>query len=88
MCPAFMIESWHWCLFGTALVIFEIFIPGAFLLWIGGASVITGVVSYLNPYAPLSELMLLFLVLSLIFCWISRYFKFHKKKRSYKMVKK
>ncbi|MGE0565742.1 MAG: NfeD family protein [Pseudolabrys sp.] len=36
---------WSWFIGGVALMIAEVFVPGAFLLWLGIAAVIVGVIS-------------------------------------------
>lgn len=40
---------WHWFILAAILTILEMFAPGAFLLWIGIAAGVVGVVLYVVP---------------------------------------
>ena len=40
---------WHWFILAAILIIVEVFAPGAFMLWIGIAAGIVGVVLYFVP---------------------------------------
>lgn len=37
--------AWSWLLLGAILLLLEILVPGVFLLWIGLAALVTGLVS-------------------------------------------
>lgn len=43
------LQFWHWFVLGLGLVIAEMLIPGVFLLWIGIAAGITGLITLLAP---------------------------------------
>ncbi|MBN9071855.1 MAG: NfeD family protein [Rhizobiales bacterium] len=77
--------AWNWMAFGFVLLALEILIPGVFLLWIGIAAILTGVVSlqlwYWEMWAWQAQ-VLLFLVLSLISAYICHRFGGSKKARS------
>ena len=50
MNPPFGIEApWLWLIGGTLLGIAEMVLPGVYLMWIGGAAVLTGVLALLLP---------------------------------------
>lgn len=55
----------HWVVAGLVLLIAEVFVPGAFLMWLGFGAVITGVVAWLVPGMIWQAEALLFVVLSL-----------------------
>lgn len=40
---------WHWFILAAILIILEVFAPGAFMLWIGIAAGVVGVVLYVVP---------------------------------------
>ena len=40
---------WHWFILGAILLILEVFAPGAFLLWIGIAAGVVGIILYAIP---------------------------------------
>ncbi len=67
---------WHWWILATALVILEVFAPGAFFLWLGIAAAVVGGVVYLAPGIGWEYQLLLFSVLSVvsIIIW-RRYFR-------------
>jgi len=43
------ISYWHWWILAVALVILEVFAPGAFFLWLGIAAGVVGALVYLMP---------------------------------------
>ena len=57
---------WHWWILGVALLILEVFAPGAFFLWLGIAAGAVGVVVYLLPALAWEYQLLLFSILSVI----------------------
>ncbi len=61
---------WHWIIFGILLITFEIFIGTFFMLGLGVAAILVGVVDVIVPMSLESELTL-WIVLSLvsIFIW-------------------
>ncbi|HHO68385.1 MAG TPA: NfeD family protein, partial [Gammaproteobacteria bacterium] len=57
---------WHWWILGVALLILEVFAPGAFFLWLGIAAGVVGLVVYLLPELAWEYQLLLFSILSVI----------------------
>ena len=57
---------WHWWILAAALIILEVFAPGAFFLWLGIAAVAVGGVVYVSPEMDWEYQILLFSVLSVI----------------------
>lgn len=66
---------WSWVVLGVILLILEILIPGVFLLWIGIAAILTGILS-LQLWAigvwPWQAQVLVFLVLALVSAYIGK----------------
>lgn len=44
-----LLEYWHWLLLAVLLIIFEVFAPGIFFLWMGLAAGIVGLVTWFMP---------------------------------------
>jgi membrane protein implicated in regulation of membrane protease activity len=60
---------WHWWILGGVLAIAEILVPGVFLLWLGIAAGITGLVAFLVPGLWWQVQAILFAVLSVASVW-------------------
>jgi len=60
------IGYWHWWILAAALIIMEVFAPGAFFLWLGIAAVAVGGVVYVSPEIDWEYQLLMFSVLSVI----------------------
>jgi len=60
------ISYWHWWILAVALVILEVFAPGAFFLWLGIAAGMVGVLVYLVPSLGWEYQVLAFSLLSVI----------------------
>lgn len=62
---------WHWFILAAILIILEMFAPGAFLLWIGIAAGVVGVVLYVVPTLPWEYQFILFSLASVgsILAW-------------------
>lgn len=61
---------WGWVIAGLVLLALELVVPGGFLLWLGIAGLVTGLVVLLQPIAwPLQWLMFGLLALVAIFIW-------------------
>lgn len=43
------LTQWHWLSFGLVLMILELFVGGFFLLWIGVAALVVGLIVWLVP---------------------------------------
>ncbi len=57
---------WHWWILAAALIILEVFAPGAFFLWLGIAAVAVGGVVYVYPAMEWEYQLLSFSLLSVI----------------------
>ena len=70
------ITYWHWWILAAALIILEVFAPGAFFLWLGIAAGVVGGVIYLSPSLAWEYQVLTFSVLSVasIVVW-RKYFR-------------
>lgn len=53
-----------WAAFGAGLVALELVVPGLFLVWFGGAALVTGFAAYLSGGWPLFQELALFTLLS------------------------
>lgn len=62
---SFLDPAAWWLVVGVLLVILEMVAPGFFLMWVGGAAVITGLVTYLTGM-PLPFQFGLFAVLAIV----------------------
>ncbi|MEL6289332.1 MAG: NfeD family protein [Pseudomonadota bacterium] len=62
-------NGWIWVIFGLVLMILEAVAPGVFLLWFGGAAIVTGLVSAALGIG-LTGQFLLFAVLAALSCWL------------------
>ncbi len=73
------IQYWHWLVFGFVLIILEVFVPSAILLWPGIAGVAVGVFAYFFPSVAAAVLLLMwaFVSVSLAAGW-QIYKKKHK----------
>ena len=47
-----LMDTYGWWIVGLALLIGEVLIPGIFLMWLGLAALIMGVVDWLFPFIP------------------------------------
>ncbi|MEQ8710144.1 MAG: NfeD family protein [Rhodospirillales bacterium] len=66
------ITFWHWLILGVVLVIGEAVIPGAVLLWMGVAALVTGLVELAIPNLGWQIQCLVFAVLSIISVYFGR----------------
>ena len=57
---------WHWWILAGILMVLEIIVPGVFMLWLGIAAAITGLVAYVAPALTWEWEGLIFAVLSII----------------------
>lgn len=57
---------WHWWILAGILMVLEIVVPGVFMLWLGIAAAITGLVAYVAPALTWEWEGLIFAVLSII----------------------
>ena len=68
------LTHWHWFILAAALIIMEVFAPGAFFLWLGLAAAAVGGIVYLAPDMGWEYQVLIFSVLSVISIVIWRRF--------------
>ncbi len=67
-------ELWHWLTLGLALIAIEVLIaPGSFLLWIGLAALLTGVLRFFIDL-PWQAEFVAFAALSIVALMIGRHF--------------
>ena len=57
---------WSWLIFGLVLMVAELFVPGVFIVWIGLASFISGIVFCVFDNLTLSYQLLVFVILSVV----------------------
>jgi membrane protein implicated in regulation of membrane protease activity len=60
------ISYWHWWILAAALIILEVFAPGAFFLWLGIAAAVVGGLVLLAPELAWEYQVLVFSVLSVL----------------------
>ena len=65
---------WHWWLLGLVLVVVEMVAPGFFLLWIGLAAGVTGLILFIVPGMGWEVQFVLFGVLALASVTGARYY--------------
>jgi len=65
---------WHWWILALALIIIEMVAPGFFLMWIGAAAAVTGLVTMIAPSLPWEAQFVLFGVLAIASVVGARYY--------------
>jgi len=65
------LEYWHWISAGILLLVLEMLLPGAFLMWFGASAVLVGGILWLFPDMIWQWQLFLFAIFSLlsIFGW-------------------
>ncbi|MEX0809155.1 MAG: NfeD family protein [Dongiaceae bacterium] len=63
---------WHWFVLGVALAGIEILVPGSFLLWLGIAAGVVGIVVLMFPSIGWEWQMVLFALLSVVSVLVGR----------------
>jgi len=58
------LNSWHWGIIAVVLIILEMFAPGAFMLWLGMAAAVVGIIMAIFPDISWEVQFLIFAVLS------------------------
>ena len=46
----YALDYYHWILLGLVLLVLEIFVGGAFLMWMGFSSIVVGVLVLILPW--------------------------------------
>lgn len=72
----FVIEPYHWFVFGIALSVFEIFIPSFTLLWFGLSAVVVSLILFIFPEFTVVSQILTWSILSVVV--MIAWFKFIK----------
>jgi membrane protein implicated in regulation of membrane protease activity len=62
---------WHWLAIGLLLAAAEMAAPGVFLIWLSGAALITGVVTWLVPIGLPTQIVL-FAVLAIVSVFLGK----------------
>lgn len=57
---------WHWLIIAVVLVTAEILVPGAYLIWLGIASFIVAIITYIFPDTPLLLDIIIFSITSVL----------------------
>ena len=65
---------WHWWVLALVLIGIEMVAPGFFLMWIGGAAAVTGLVALIIPSLPWQGQFLIFGVLAVASVVGARYY--------------
>ncbi|MCU7807545.1 MAG: NfeD family protein [Candidatus Thiodiazotropha sp. (ex Semelilucina semeliformis)] len=60
------LDYWHWLILAVMLMILEVFSPGAFLLWMGLAAAVVGLLLLIMPDLSWQVQILLFALLSVM----------------------
>ena len=60
---------WHWWILAGILMVLEIVAPGVFLLWLGIAAAVTGLIAYVVPTLDWQWEALIFALLSIVIVW-------------------
>ena len=60
---------WHWWILAGLLMVLEVVAPGVFLLWLGIAAAITGLIAYVVPTMDWQWEGLIFALLSIVTVW-------------------
>lgn len=50
--------GWSWLILGAALLLLEVLVPGIFMLWVGFAAIITGVIALIFPISMQIQLLI------------------------------
>jgi membrane protein implicated in regulation of membrane protease activity len=69
-------DYWLWMIAGAVLAIAEMLVPGVFLIWIGAAAVLTGVLALLLPIGVVPQ-FLIFAVASVAAIYAGRKYLAH-----------
>lgn len=67
-------EFWYWWVIGLALLVAEVFVPGAIFLWMGVAAGVTGAALLAMPAMSIETQLLIFSVISVVSVVVWRVF--------------
>jgi len=68
------VDFWHWLIFGSVLIIIEIFAWSTFFLWMGVSAIMVGVLLKVNPDLGGNTQLLIFAFLSVSTIYIAKKF--------------
>lgn len=68
------IDFWHWLIFGSVLIIIEIFAWSTFFLWMGVSAIMVGALLKVNPDLSGNTQLLIFAFLSVSTIYIAKKF--------------
>ena len=71
---------WNWLILGAIFLAFELFAPGAFMIWLGLAALTVGLVSFLIDWSWQAQLVA-FAVISLALVPVWRHFAAKRRSR-------
>jgi len=66
------LNSWHWGIIAVVLIILEMFAPGAFMLWLGVAAAVVGIIMAIFPDISWEIQFLIFAILSVASIYAGR----------------
>jgi inner membrane protein len=67
-------EPWHWMAAGVVLAVLEVVVPGAALIWLGGAAFLVGLIAFVIPLGLNAQLGL-FAILAVVALGIAFYLR-------------
>jgi membrane protein implicated in regulation of membrane protease activity len=66
------LSYWHWWSLAVLLIIFEVFSPAAFFLWLSMAAAVTGLITLIAPEMHWALQLIIFSILSIVSVWLGR----------------
>jgi len=60
------LDYWHWWVIGIILIILELFLPGAFFLWMGIAAGVVGIILLIAPDMGWQYQFIIFAIVSVV----------------------
>lgn len=66
------VTFWYWLAFGIVLMLVEVLVPGVLFLWLGAASIVTGLILLAIPDMGWEIQLVMFAVLSVVSVFVGR----------------
>jgi hypothetical protein len=60
------LDYWHWWVVGIVLIMLELFLPGAFFLWMGIAAGLVGIILLIAPDLTWQTQFIIFAIVSVV----------------------
>ena len=60
------LDYWHWWVIGIVLIMLELFLPGAFFLWMGIAAALVGIILLIAPDMTWQSQFIIFAIVSVV----------------------